>query len=128
VTIEDDSGNRILDTKTESTSVPVTAGTAEWGSHYSWQVRAFSSSIVIAQGGSDFTTLSAEEALPREEFAKAVGAKGNDPAALALLADVDLRLGLTAESCEEFSAALQKKPDDAALRRALESAQASLDK
>lgn len=126
VTLEDDSGNRILDTTTESTTVPVADGTTEWGSHYSWHVRAFVSSTVIAQGGSEFSTLSAEEALRREEFAKAVGVKSNDPAALALLADVDLRLGLTAEACEEFSAALQKKPDDAALRRALEAAQASL--
>jgi hypothetical protein len=74
----------------------------------------------------DFSTLSTEDALQRMAFASALDAKSNDPAALALLADIDLRLGLLAEACDEFSAALKQKPEDVTLQRALDSARATL--
>jgi len=126
VALEDDGGASLLNVTTESTEVPVPAGSIEAGARYHWQVRAMRSGTAIGVGMAEFTALSAENALQRTEFASALGATGEDPATLALLADVDLRLGLIAEACDEFSAALRKKPDDATLRRVLESARASL--
>jgi hypothetical protein len=55
-----------------------------------------------------------------------LGATGSDAATLALLAGIDLRLGLVAEACDEFSAALKQNPEDVTLQRALDSARARL--
>jgi len=126
VALEDDGGDILLNVTTDSAEVAVPAGTMEAGTRYHWRVRAMRSGTAIGAGMAEFTTLSAENALQRTEFASALGVTGNDPATLALLAEVDLRLGLIAEAYDEFSAALQQKPDDMVLRRALDSARASL--
>lgn len=126
VALEDDGGASLLKVTTEATEVAVANGTIQAGQHYSWHVRAMRSGFEIATGINEFTTLSAEDTLRRAQFASAVSAGTNDPAMLALLADVDLRLGLIAEACEEFSAALTQKPDDAILRQALDSARRKL--
>lgn len=126
VTLEDDAGNSLLNVTTESTEVVVPNGTIQAGSHYYWRVRAMLSGAEIGAGMAGFTTLSPDDALQRMEFSEALGASSKDPATIALLADVDLRLGLVAEACDEFSAALKQKPDDAVLRRALDSARSRL--
>jgi len=126
VALESDGGDSLLNVTTESTEVSIPNGTIEAGARYYWRVRAMRSGTAIGAGMAEFTTLSAEGALQRTEFANALGANSNDPATLALLAEVDLRLGLIAEACDEFSAALQQKPQDPALLRALDLARARL--
>jgi hypothetical protein len=126
VVLEGDGGDKLLNVTTQSTEVKVPSGTMEAGAHYSWHVRAMRSGMAIGVGTAEFDTLSAENALQRAEFASALGATGSNPAALGLLGEVDLRLGLVAEACEEFSAALELKPGDIALRRGLDSARAVL--
>jgi len=126
VALENDRGDILLNLMTDSTEVSVPAGTIEAGARYHWRVRAMRSGGAIGVGTGEFTTLSAENALQRAESASALGATDNDPATLALLAEVDLRLGLVAEACDEFSVALQRKPEDVTLRRARDSARASL--
>jgi hypothetical protein len=126
VALENDVGDRLLNVTTESTEVSVPSGTVKAGAHYHWGARAMRSGVAIGVGIEEFNTLSAEVALHRAEFASALSANSDDPATLALLAEVDLRLGLVAEACDEFSAALKQKPEDAALRRAFDSASASL--
>jgi hypothetical protein len=125
VTLENDGGDILLNVTTESTEVAVPAGTIAAGEHYSWRVRAFSSGSEIAVGTAELTTLSAWNALQRAEFASALGAADNDPATLALLAGVDLRLGLVAEACSEFGAAVKQRPDHAAWQRALAACESS---
>ena len=80
------------------------------------------SGVAIAEGGEEFTTLPAEDVLLRGQFASALRAGSDDPAMLAVLAGVDLRLGLVSEACEEFGEAFKQKPGDEVLRRALDSA------
>lgn len=49
--------------------------------------------------------------------------KAGDSASLALLGEIDRSLGLLFEAWESFRAALERSPDDAALRAALEGAE-----
>jgi hypothetical protein len=127
VTLEGNAGESLWKVTTESTDAAVPAGTLEPGALYHWSVSAMSSAnVVIGFGMAEFSVLSAEDALRRSEFESALREKSSDSSTLALLAGVDFRAGLIAEACEEFKAALEQKPDDVALRRALESARASL--
>ncbi len=126
VVLQDSGGENVWSTTTESTEVSVPNGTTEAGAHYYWRVRAMRSGVAIGAGEAEFSTLSAANAVQRTEFAGALRANGNDPATLGLLAEVDLRLGLVAEACDEFSAALKEKPQDVGLRRGLDSAMATL--
>jgi hypothetical protein len=126
VILRDAGGDSKWSVTTESSEVLVPSEKVEAGAHYYWNVRALRSGVVIGAGEAEFSTLSAEAALQRTKFASAFGASGSDAATLGLLAEVDLRLGLVAEACDEFSAALKQKPEDMALRRALDSARATL--
>ncbi len=127
VVLTNDAGDSLLNVTTESTEVPVPSGTIEAGARYVWRVRAMHSGVAIGIGMAQFTALPAENARQRVEFATAAGATSNDSSALALLAGVDLRLGLVAEACDELSAALKQTPEDAPLRRALDRCQSSRD-
>jgi hypothetical protein len=120
VALEDDRGDRLLNIVTESNELAVPSGTIKPGAHYFWHVRAMRSGVLIGVGMAEFFALSAADTLLRSQFAQAFNVKNG--ATLALLADVDLRLGLVAEACDEFSEAFKQKPNDPALRRALDSA------
>jgi hypothetical protein len=117
ITLEDDAGNALWNGTTEATKIPVPSGTVKAGTHYFWRVRALRAGIEIGAGTQEFNTLSAEGSLQRTKFASAARASGDDLATLALLADVDLQLGLIAEGCDELSAAIKQKPG-AALQHA----------
>jgi hypothetical protein len=117
VILEDEGGNAVWNTTTEATEIPVPGGTLEAGSHYYWRVRAMRSTTEIGSGIEEFNTLSAEESLRREQFREAVRGASDDPATIALLAAVDLRLRLMHEACEELSAAIKQNPGDPSLRR-----------
>lgn len=126
VVLESYEGDNVLNVLTESTEVPVLSASMKAGAHYYWRVRAMRSGVTVGAGAAEFSTLPAESALQRTEFASALRANSNDPASLALLADVDLRLGLIAEACDEFSAAVKQRPEDVNLQRALDLARARL--
>ncbi len=115
--LEDEAGDVVWNVMTDATNISIPSGTLEAGAHYSWRVRALRSGIEIGAGAEEFTTLSAVDSLKRDQFAEAVLAIGDDQATPALLADVDLRLGLMAEACDELNAAIRRKPEDATLRR-----------
>jgi hypothetical protein len=123
--IDDSAGNHLWSATTESTEVWIPTGVLKAGERYAWQVRAMRSGVLIALGVAEFSTLPAEEALKRTAFANALSAAG-DPASVAVLAGVDLRLGLIREAIDEFSAALNQKPGDVSLQRALDSARATM--
>jgi len=122
VSLEDETGAILLSVTTESTEVQVSGETIQAGTRYNWRVRAMRSGAAIAEGNEKFITLSAEETLRRVQFASALRANSDDLAALVVLADVDIHLGLVSEACDEFSAAFQQKPADVPLRRRLDSA------
>ena len=120
ITLEDESGDVVLQERTVSVSLEVPPEKLRTGAHYSWHVRAIGSAGELGKGVADFVTLSPEDVEQRTHFAEALGETA-EASRLALLADVDLRLGLLAEARAEFEAALRLKPDDAAIRRTLES-------
>src|SRR5580704_8467419 len=123
--IDDSAGKLLWSATTESTEVSIPNGVLRDGERYSWHVRAMRSGVLIALGTAEFSSLPAEEALKRAAFANALNATG-DPASVALLAGVDLRLGLIQEAIDEFTAALNQKPDDVGLQRSLDSARATI--
>lgn len=126
IIIEDDSGNTLLNVKTTTPNFAVPEGTLKPGSIYHWRVRTADAIGTLTQGDADFVTLSAEAMDQRAAFAKAVGLSPENPAALALMGDVDLRLGLLRKAHEELSTALKLNPDDAGIRRAFDRVQAAL--
>ncbi len=117
ITLEDEVGKVVWNTSTAATKISVPAGTLRAGAHYYWQVRAMRAGIEIGAGTEEFNTLSAADSLKREQFAQAARATGGDTMTLALLADVDLRLGLRAEACDELSTAMKESPGDPGLKR-----------
>jgi hypothetical protein len=126
ITIEDERGSSLWQATTGSTDVSVPSGTVQPGTHYYWRVAAIKAGMAMAAGMAEFTTLSAENVREREEFARALRSKSDNSATPALLAEVDLHLGLIAEACDEFGAALAERPQDPVLRRALDVARALL--
>lgn len=118
VELEDETGRTIFDAETQATSVGVPAGIVKPGSRYFWKVRTLDRMGAAVRGESAFGTLSAED-IGRRAAVKAVLEDKGDAPSLALLAEIDRRLGLLAEAREEFRAALAKSPGDDAIRRAL---------
>jgi len=70
------------------------------------------------EGEEQFSTL-AEEDIRQRSALRAALIKQNDPASLALLANVDQRLGLCMEAREEIQAAIAKIPTNTSYRQAL---------
>jgi hypothetical protein len=119
VTLEDESGEMLLRERSSSTSLAVPPDKLRDGARYSWRVRAIGSAGVLGEGAAAFVTISREDIEQRTQFAEALGETA-EALRLALLADVDLRLGLIAEARAEFEAALRLNPSDAAIQRVLE--------
>ena len=120
ITLEDETGETLLRERTSSTSLAVPPDKLREGARYSWRVRAIGSAGVLGQGAAKFVTLSREDIGQRTQFSEALK-DAVEASRLALLADVDLRLGLIAEARAEFQAALRLNPSDAAIQHALES-------
>lgn len=122
ILLEDDNEIALLNLKTTSPNLAVPPGTLKPGSSYHWRVRTVDAIGTVTQGSADFVTLPAEAIDQRAAFAKAVKLSPENAAALALMGDVDLRLGLIREAQDELSAALKLNPEDAGVRRALDRA------
>jgi hypothetical protein len=119
VTVEDESAASVFQVETQSPTVHVLPGILKPGAKYYWHVRTLDRMGQVARGTAEFVTLTAETARARAAVKAALEVAG-DAASLALLAELDRRLGLLVEACDEFRAALAKAPGDAALQQALE--------
>lgn len=119
VELEEENGRTILDVETESEVVGIPPGVLKPGRRYFWRVKTVERRGGLLRGEGEFATLGAEDIARRSAFKASVEKKG-DAESLALLAEVDRRLGLLAEAREEFKAALALQPTSDALRRALE--------
>jgi hypothetical protein len=94
---------------------------------YYWTVQALDRFGVAPRGRSEFTTLSAADSQFREALRTSVQGEASG-GALALLAEVDRRLGLYREALDGFRAQLARTPDDLAVQRALRRLEQMLDK
>jgi len=118
IQVEDETGNAVFDAEVAGSSVVVSPGVLRPGARYHWTVRSLGVSDP-ARGEADFVVLAAESLTAREELRRSLREPA-DAESLALLAEVDCRLGLLAEARRGFEAARAKAPDDKALAAALE--------
>jgi hypothetical protein len=125
IEVRNESGRRVFHAETHTATLRVPSGVLTPGGTYYWEVRTVDRIPQTARGNARFVTLDAETARARAAF-KASLEDANDAASLALLAEIDRALGLLGEACEELRAAVARAPDDAALRRALESLEQQL--
>jgi len=108
--------------QTASTSVAVPANLVKPGGSYVWHVQAMGQGAVLGEADARFAALSSQTATDRRNFAAAISAQ---PGLRALLASIDLQLGLFAEAVDEFSDALRDSPGDPDLQRALTAAKSA---
>jgi hypothetical protein len=125
VELEDEPGRTIFSAETESASLVMPSGILKPGARYYWRVKTVEIVGPAARGESEFTTLASEEIDTRASFKAGLREKG-DAEALALLGEVDRRLGLLLEARNEFREALSKSPSDQTLRRILEAIERQL--
>jgi len=125
VELEDETGKTVFDAETPLSVVTVPVGILRPGSRYYWKVRTIERSGPSVRGESEFATLGEEDIHRRAAVSVALERKG-DVESLALMAEIDHRLGLLMEAREGFRAALAKAPEDAALQKALADLDAQL--
>ena len=125
VELETESGTTVFQVQTQSPAVSISPGILKDGARYYWHVRTLDAIGQAARGSAEFVTLAADAARTRATLKASLEAAG-DAASLALLAEVDRRLGLLAEARDEFRAALVLAPGDIGLRQALEALERQL--
>jgi hypothetical protein len=118
VELEDDTGRIVLDAETQLSALVVPAGILRPGVRYHWSVGTVERMGPALRAESDFSTLP-EEDIRRRAALRAALVKKGDVESLALVAEIDRRLGLLVEAREGFQAALAKSPSDAALQKSL---------
>lgn len=127
IEIEDANGRVIFGIETKATEMPVPPDVLEAGVRYYWTVRTTDRPGAQARGAAHFATLSTELIALRDALKRQLSAEGDGPS-IALLATIDLHLGLHQEALEGFRAALARAPNDDSLKdavRRLEAAHAS---
>ena len=118
VEIENDAGRRIFVAESTTPEVVVPAGVLEADTSYFWTVQTLDKVGGAARGTSEFKTLSSEDARVRQALRRSLEAEGGG-GGLALLAEIDRRLGLYQEALDGFRAALAKTPDDLFIQQAV---------
>lgn len=126
VHVEDEQKNTVFDLPTKSSDILIPDGILKPGRWYKWHIVATRPAGEIERAEAIFMVLSEENLARRTAFAKAAQESSGQAAALCLLADIDYRTGLLREARDEFKAALKLQPEEASIRRALESVQAAL--
>lgn len=118
VEVEDEMGRTVFQAQTQAPSVAVSGGILKPGSSYYWRVRTLEAIGPARRGEARFATLAGEDTRLRAALREALEPKG-EVESLALLAEVDRRLGLLSEAREGLRAALARAPEDESLRQAL---------
>ena len=118
VQVEDESGNAVFDAEVRTSSVVLSPGVLKPGARYHWTVRSLGGAS-SARGEADFSVLTTESLAARTELRRSLHGL-LDPESLALLAEVDSRLGLFVEAQHGFRAALAQAPGDHTLQAALD--------
>ncbi|MFI5118512.1 MAG: hypothetical protein ACHP8B_17625 [Terriglobales bacterium] len=118
VKLVEESGHSVFDVETQLTAIAVPASVLHPGSRYRWEFYTVDRTGPPVQGEEEFSTLSEDDIQQRAALYAALQ-KQNDAASLALMADVDQRLGLWTEAREEFRAAIAKAPPGTSHRQAL---------
>jgi hypothetical protein len=118
VVLANQAGSVIFETETQLAQVAVPAGKLQPATPYRWHVRTLGTNTPAASGEAEFVTLSADEIKLRHSFKTRMESEA-DAESLALLGEVDRRLGLLLEAEGEFQAALAKSPSNDTFRRIL---------
>ena len=118
VEVENEKGRIIFAVETRGTEVLLAAELLEAGAFYYWTVRTVDRAGAQARGSAEFTTLTSDEEKTREDLKRRLDAEGS-VSSIALLATIDLHLGLYQEALDGFRAALVQSPDDESLKAAL---------
>jgi len=118
VTLMDQNEDVVLTRQTSAASVDVPRNVVKPGAKYTWRVRAIGSGAVLAEGEAGFEAISQENVAERKSLAAALS-EMKESDRLALLAAVDLQLGLFAEAVDELSSALRERPGDPDIARVL---------
>jgi hypothetical protein len=124
VEIEDRDGHVLFGIETRAAEVPIPPQILEPGARYYWTVQTIDRPGAQARGGAAFDTLAADAVTAREALRSHLSADGS-ASSLALLAAIDLHLGLHREALEEFRAALGHAPDDDTLKDAIRELEAA---
>jgi hypothetical protein len=119
VRVLDQRGSMVFESTTRSGTASVPPGVLKAGATYSWIVRALVLSGPPPAGRAQFATVSAEAASRRQALRKSI-LQSDDPSDLALLAGIDLELGLLREAGEEMRRALAADPRNGNLQESLD--------
>jgi hypothetical protein len=125
IEIENDEGTVIHRTQSSGTPVTLAAGILKPGSKYYWEVRGVVSEADGPQCGAGFSVLPLEDETRRAALETAVR-KAGDPDSLALLAEIDRRLGLLREARDEFTGALEVTSTPETIRPVLKRIEAAM--
>lgn len=100
VVVEGPDGAVVYQTRAAAGRVVVPRGTLRPGTRYRWRVRGATAAGFAVDGGGDFDTLA--ESLARDRARLRAALAGADLASDALLAEIDLSLGLWSEALASF--------------------------
>jgi hypothetical protein len=117
IEVLDASGAMVFQTRSSDTTVAIPPAVLAPGARYTWSMRPAANPRAVPARG-EFTTLDA--ATEKTRAAMRAARRADDGASLALLAELDLMLGLLAEARAGFEEALASAPDDAVLQRRVE--------
>jgi hypothetical protein len=124
VQVKDPQGRVVFETTILGNSVGVPPGILAPATRYAWKVEPLPPNGTPEAIGS-FETLSAEIEATRDTLHASSGSR--DPATLAMLAEIDWRLGLLVEAHQGFEAALAAMPMDDVWQRRVDELKALLD-
>jgi hypothetical protein len=118
IEIENEAGRRIFAGESTTPELEVPVALIEPGASYYWTVQTPDRSGGEARGTAQFKTLSLEDAQHREALRRSL-ASDDGAVALALMAEIDRRLGLYPQALDGFRSAQARTPDDPAIQRAI---------
>jgi hypothetical protein len=116
--VQDDAGNVIHHAELSAPAVMLPSGLLKPGRRYYWEVQGVVAAGEAPRCEAEFTILAVEDEIRRAAFKAGVD-KSGDGDSLALLAEIDRRLGLFREAREEFASALNRSSEPEAIRSAL---------